>query len=155
MATKNRGIEIQVNKVGSWSVPEGLLERGCRELLHAEGIREGEISITLLDDDGIRGLNQEYLGKDWPTDVIAFPLQAQGDPVLGDVYLGFEQAQRQASELGIPLDEELLRLAIHGALHLLGYQHPEGEDRFDSEMFLKQEELLSRVLSHPSQEVHL
>ena len=155
MATKNRGIEIQVNKGGSWSVPEGLLERGCREVLHAEGLREGEISITLLDDEGIRALNQEYLGKDWPTDVIAFALQAQGDPVLGDVYLGFEQAQRQASELHIPLDEELLRLAIHGALHLLGYHHPEGEDRFDSEMFLKQEELLSRVLSPPSLEVHL
>jgi probable rRNA maturation factor len=155
MATKNRGIEIQVNKVGSWPVPEGLLERGCREVLYAEGIREGEISITLLDDEGIRGLNQEYLGKDWTTDVIAFALQARGDPVLGDVYLGFEQAQRQASELHIPLDEELLRLAIHGALHLLGYQHPEGEDRFDSEMFLKQEELLNRVLSPPSLEVHL
>ena len=146
MAAKGPGIEVIVNNVGSWSVPEHQLEKGCRAVLDVEGIQEGEISITLLDDAGIRGLNKEYFGRDWPTDVIAFALQSPGDPLLGDVYLGFEQAQRQASELDVPLDEELLRLVIHGALHVLGYQHPEGEDRFGSGMFLKQEELLKSVL---------
>ncbi len=81
-----------------------------------------------------------------PPTFIAFALHSEGDPVLGDVYLGFDQARRQASELGVPVEEELLRLAIHGTLHLLGYRHPEGSDRFESEMFRRQEKLLRRLL---------
>ena len=146
MTAKNPGLEVLVNNVGSWPVPEHLLAEGCEAVLAEEGIQEGEISITLLEDEGILGLNQEYFGRDRPTDVIAFALHAPGDPVLGDVYLGFEQARRQASELDVPLDEELLRLVIHGVLHVLGYEHPEGEDRWESGMFLKQEKLLRSVL---------
>jgi len=140
------GVEVQFNSVVSWDFPETLFRRGCLAALAAEGILEAEISITLLDDDRIQDLNREYLGKDRPTDVIAFPLHSPGEPVLGDIYLGFEQARRQAAELQIPLEEELLRLIIHGTLHVLGYEHPEGEDREESEMFRKQEELLIVVL---------
>jgi probable rRNA maturation factor len=146
MADESRGIEIWVNNAGEWPVPEALLEDGCRLVLEADGIQEGEISLTLLDDEGILGLNQQYFGRDRPTDVIAFALHEPGDPVLGDVYLGFEQAGRQAADLGLSLDEELLRLAIHGVLHVLGRQHPESEDRFESEMFREQEGLLARAL---------
>ena len=147
MTAEGPEIEVQINSVGSWSVPEALLEKGCRSVLIEEGVRAGEVSITLLDDKGIQELNQEYFGRDWPTDVIAFTLQSPGDPVLGDVYVGFEQARRQASELLIPLDEELLRLVIHGTLHVLGYEHPEGEGRLESEMFLKQERILTSLSS--------
>jgi len=145
MTVEGPVIEVQINTVGDWSVPDALLERGCRAVLEEEGVRAGEVSITLLGDEGIQDLNQEYFGRDWPTDVIAFSLQSPGDPVLGDIYVGFEQARRQATELGIPLDEELLRLVIHGTLHLMGHEHPEGEDRFESEMFLKQEKLLASL----------
>jgi probable rRNA maturation factor len=146
MADESRGLAISVNTTGEWLVPEALLENGCRLVLEVEGLRDGEISLTLLDDEGILELNRQYFGRDRPTDVIAFALHEPGDPVLGDVYLGFEQARRQADELGLSLDEELLRLAIHGVLHVLGRQHPETEDRFGSEMFREQEELLNRVL---------
>jgi probable rRNA maturation factor len=146
MSGDDRTLEIQINAAGSWGYPEALLQQGCRAALGAEGVQEAEISITLLDDGGILSLNEEYLGRDNVTDVIAFALHAPGDPVLGDVYVGFDQAQRQAADLQIPVEEELLRLVIHGTLHVLGYQHPEGEDRARSEMFLKQEELLAAVL---------
>ncbi|MBT8397809.1 MAG: rRNA maturation RNase YbeY [Gemmatimonadetes bacterium] len=139
-------MEVLFNAVGSWQYPEALLLRGCLAALEAEGIRDAEISVTLLDDDRILELNKEYLGKDWPTDVVAFPLHSPGEPVLGDVYLGFEQARRQAEALQIPLEEELLRLVIHGTLHVLGYRHPDGDDRAESEMFRKQERLLTAVL---------
>jgi len=138
--------DIQVNCTGPWSVPVDLLEAGCRAVLIREGIREGEVSVTLIDDEGIRKLNLEFFRKDRPTDVLAFALQDPGEPILGDVYLGFQQAQRQASELDIPLEEELLRLVIHGTLHLAGHDHPEGEDRFQSTMFRIQEEILTRLL---------
>ena len=140
-------LDVVVNSLGPWAVPEALLAAGCRTALLSDGVAEGEVSVTLLDDEGIRKLHRDYLDKDRPTDVLAFALQGPGEPILGDVYLGFNQAVRQASELGIPLEEELLRLAIHGTLHVLGYRHPEGDDRSGSEMYLRQEELVTRVLA--------
>lgn len=108
--------------------------------------RDGvELSLTLLGDDEIQELNREYLGHDRPTDVISFTL---GDPddLVGDVYLGVEQARRQAAEHGVPIAEELLRLAIHGTLHVLGHDHPEGEERYGSPMFERQEHIVRAML---------
>jgi probable rRNA maturation factor len=111
---------------------------------------EGELSLTFIEDDAIRALNLQYFGRDNPTDVIAFHLNDPGEPILGDVYVGYEQARRQAADASVPLAEELTRLAIHGALHVLGYLHPEGEERLQSEMFRRQEEILARVLGEAS-----
>lgn len=138
---------VYLNAVEGRSIPRGLLRRGVREALKAEGISSGEISVTFLDDERIRALNRDYLRRDLPTDVIAFALHQPGEPVLGDVYVGFDQARRQADELGVALEEELLRLVIHGVLHVLGHEHPEGRGREQSPMFLRQEELLHRILS--------
>ncbi len=115
-----------------------------RKALDADG-REAELSITLVDDEEIKRLNREYRGHDRPTDVIAFSLGGPGQP-LGDVYVGAEQARRQAEALGVPLSEELVRLAIHGTLHVLGHDHPDGDERFASPMYLLQEQLLGEVL---------
>jgi probable rRNA maturation factor len=60
--------------------------------------------------------------------------------------VGFEQATRQAGELGVPIDEELVRLAIHGTLHVLGHDHPEDDERERSSMFVLQERLVRDVL---------
>lgn len=142
-------LEIVVNGGKDWSLPEGLLARGVEAVFSAEGIDEGEISLTFLDDDAIAALNDEYLGRPGPTDVLAFALHDGGESVLGDVYVGYEQARRQARDLDVPLEEELLRLAVHGALHVLGHDHPEGVAREESEMYRRQEEILARVLSDP------
>jgi probable rRNA maturation factor len=144
--SREKAPHVLVNTVGSWSVPGDLVERGLEESLRAEGVHAGEVSVTFLDDQGIEALNREYFGKDRPTDVIAFALHEAGEPLLGDIYVGYEQARRQAEELSVPLEEELLRLAIHGALHLLGHHHPQGEERDGSEMFRRQEELLRMIL---------
>ena len=110
------------------------------------GLSEGEISLTLLDDDSIRELNQTYLGKDTTTDVISFTLYEGDESVLGDVYVGYEQAVNQAAEAGISIEEELARLSIHGTLHVLGYDHPDTSARFSSEMFVLQEKLVRKLL---------
>jgi probable rRNA maturation factor len=125
--------------------PAGRLEAAVRHVLADAGVTEAEVSLTLLDDDAIRALNLEWLAHDRPTDVIAFALDDDG--VLGDVYLGVEQAGRQAAELGVPLDEELVRLAVHGTLHVLGHDHPEGPERATSPMFELQERLVREVLA--------
>jgi len=107
-----------------------------------------EISLTLLDDEAIAALNRRYLGREGPTDVLAFSL---GEPTapLGDVYVGFQQAGRQAAEHGVPLEEELARLAIHGTLHVLGHDHPEGPERTRSAMIRLQERLLGELMGRP------
>ena len=122
------------------------LQQAVSLVLRSAELDEGEISLTLLDDDSIRELNRTYLGRDVPTDVISFALHEGEEAVLGDVYVGYEQAAIQAVEAGISVEEELARLSIHGALHVLGYDHPDTETRADSEMFVLQERLVRRLL---------
>lgn len=141
------GPRVQIGQMGGWALPHSLLEKAVLEVFRDGGIQEGEISLTFLDDDGIRTLNREYLDRDRPTDVIAFPLYEPGQAIVGDVYVGYEQARRQSGAEGVPLEEELVRLAIHGALHVLGHDHPPGEDGWASPMFRIQEEILARALS--------
>jgi len=127
-------------------VPEGWLRSAVSLVFQNAGLSEGEISLTLLDDDSIRELNRTYLGKDTPTDVISFTLYEGDESVLGDVYVGYEQAVNQAAEAGISIEEELARLSIHGTLHVLGYDHPDTSARFSSEMFVLQEKLVRKLL---------
>ena len=137
-------MEVQVNLGVFDAVEEALLEAAVRRAIVADG-RETELSVTLVDDAEIRRLNREYRGRDRPTDVIAFSLGSPEEP-LGDVYVGADQARRQAEALGMPLSEELVRLAIHGTLHVLGHDHPDGDGRFASSMYVLQEQLLGEVL---------
>ena len=136
-------MEVQVNLGVFDAVEEALLEAAVRRAVVADG-RETELSVTLVDDAEIRRLNREYRGRR-PTDVIAFSLGSPEEP-LGDVYVGADQARRQAEALGVPLSEELVRLAIHGTLHVLGHDHPDGDGRFASSMYVLQEQLLGEVL---------
>jgi probable rRNA maturation factor len=138
-------LEVLINAEGVADAPTEILEAAVRTVLADQEVAAAEISVTLLDDAGITSLNQRYLGEDRPTDVIAFTL---GDEpkVLGDVYIGADQARRQAGELGVALGEELVRLAIHGALHVLGHDHPDGEERAGSPMFALQERLVRLVM---------
>jgi probable rRNA maturation factor len=123
------------------------VEAAVRHVLRAEGVAEAEVSVALLGDAAMAALNREYLGHEGPTDVISFALHDEGEAPLGDVYLGVEQALRQAAELGVAADEELLRLAVHGTLHVLGWDHPEGEERAAAPMFARQEALLAAFLA--------
>lgn len=138
-------ITVHVNVGEAERAYRRLLDDAVRATLAEEGVEAGEISLTLLEDAPIRAMNRHYLSKDRPTDVIAFAMHEEGGPPLGDVYVGLDQARRQAGELGIPLEEELMRLAVHGTLHVLGHDHPEGEGREDSPMFILQEALVRRL----------
>jgi probable rRNA maturation factor len=142
--------EVHVDDESHTDAPVELIRRAVRLVLTSHRRDDIDVSVAFLDDPDMRRLNQEYLGKDRTTDVIAFALPDGDGPTLGDIYLGWEQAGRQAGEIGVTLHEELARLAIHGTLHVLGHDHPEGPERERSEMFLLQESLLSRLLSEPA-----
>jgi probable rRNA maturation factor len=125
-----------------------LVERAVHVALGQEGVGQAEISVAMLGDEAIRDLNRQHLGHDWITDVISFGLWGEGEPVVGDIYLGVDQAARQAEEERVQLPEELVRLTIHGVLHVLGWDHPDGEEaRAASPMFQRQEELVLEVFA--------
>ena len=139
-------MEIQVSGAPAAGAAEDWLRSAVALVLGSAGLSDGEVSLTLLDDDSIRELNRTYLGKDTPTDVMSFALHEGDEAVLGDVYVGYEQAAIQAVEAGVSVEEELARLSIHGTLHVLGYHHPDTEVRFSSEMFVLQERLVQKLL---------
>lgn len=91
----------------------------------------------------MRRLNAEHFGRDRVTDVIAFPLPLPDGGLAGDIYVCRAQAVRSAREAGVSLRQELIRLVIHGTLHVLGYDHPEGSAaRMRSPMWRRQERLV-------------
>jgi probable rRNA maturation factor len=141
-------LDVAVHVEEALAVPlePARVEEALRSVLRAEGVREAELSVAFVGDEQIAALNRDYLQHEGPTDVISFALHDPGQSVLGDVYVGVEQARRQAAELGVALEVELLRLAIHGTLHVLGYDHPVGEEREECPMYRRQEALLAFVL---------
>ncbi len=85
--------------------------------------RNGEVSVIFLRDEEMLPINRQFLNHDYPTDVIAFNLEESPDePLDGEIYVGFEQARRQAREFGVSFRQELRRLVVHGMLHLLGWE---------------------------------
>lgn len=115
-----------------------LVRRVVEAVLESER-RGGLVSVTFLGRDSMRRLNAAHKGHDRPTDVLTFTL---GDPkgqVIGDVYICPWVARREARARGIPLREELIRLVVHGTLHAVGRDHPEGADRTRSAMWRRQE----------------
>jgi probable rRNA maturation factor len=115
-----------------------LVRRVVRAVLRSER-RDAVISVTFLGRDSMRRLNSEHLGHDYPTDVLTFTLTDPSGQTVGDVYICPWVARREAHARGVPLREELIRLVIHGTLHALGREHPEGAQRTRSAMWRRQE----------------
>lgn len=135
-------ITIHVNAPERARVPRGRVKRAVRETLRREGVSGGEFSVTFLDDTGMAELHRRYLGCSDATDVLSFALHGTGEDPLGDIYVGHGQALRQAADEGVDAEEEMTRLAVHGALHVLGYDHPRGPERDSCEMYRVQEGVL-------------
>jgi len=89
---------------------------------------DAELSILFTDDKHISRLNSQYLGRDGPTNVLAFPMTYGTppdieSPMLGDVVVSVDTAIRESDEMGEPLTDTIFRLLVHGTLHLLHYDH--------------------------------
>jgi len=123
------------------------VRRIAERILGALGLRDRELSVLLVDDDEIRELNRRYLGRDRPTNVIAFPMEGPHPRPLGDVVISTETAEREAEEGGISLEEEVALLLAHGILHLLGYDHERGPE--EARRMEEEEERLVKVALSP------
>ena len=104
------------------------LQSQVGQVLEKLGKTQCELSLLLTDDTEIQQLNKTYRSLDQATDVLSFPqdddaVNESGDTLLGDVVISVETAARQAEEHHLSFNEELILLAVHGILHLLGYDH--------------------------------
>jgi len=109
------------------------IEEKARKILSALASPESELSVVLVDDEQMSSLNRQYRRRQGPTNVLAFAMREGefGDispELLGDVVISLPTAQRQAEEAGISLDAIISRLLVHGILHLVGFDHEQGED---------------------------
>ncbi|WP_019851217.1 MULTISPECIES: rRNA maturation RNase YbeY [Desulfitobacterium] len=143
------------------SIPEddrgeliGLLEQGIEKAIRlSNGPEEAEVSLTLVNDARIHELNRDYRGVDRPTDVLSFALQEETedepdildyeDDLLGDIIISVERARNQATDYGHSFERELVYLAVHGTLHLLGYDHMEEEEK--GKMRQQEEAVMSQI----------
>jgi probable rRNA maturation factor len=118
-------------------------------ILNALDCPEAELSIVLVDDDEIAALNQEYLKRSGPTNVIAFPMQEGAfseitPDLMGDVVISLDTCRRESEAAAMPFEERLDQLLIHGILHLCGYDHV--TNAVDAErMAVKSDELMTVI----------
>ena len=119
----------------------------ARATLVSEHARNVMLSIAFVSDRAIRALNKRHLRRDRVTDVIAFAFRQRKttDPIIGDVYIAPGVARASAKANGISVREEIIRLVVHGTLHVLGHDHPESEARTRSPMWRAQERLVARL----------
>ena len=139
-------MEIEIRREPeTLTVPEEAMAAVRRAILtvgRLYGVEEAEVSVTLTDDAHIHVLNRDYRGVDRPTDVLSFALAESEEPevigaetgeVLGDLVISLERVEAQAKEYGHTQLRELSFLAVHGMLHLLGYDHIEETERLEME----------------------
>ncbi len=105
-----------------------VLKRSIRQAASAVALKGGELAVVLADDSALRRLNRKWRRQDKPTNVLSFPCDARPMPrasraVLGDIIIAYETTEREARALGKPFAHHLAHLAVHGFLHLLGYDH--------------------------------
>ena len=130
---------------------EELIRRAVSQALKNNGA-SGDVCVLITDAEEIQRLNASYRNIDRVTDVLTFPAW-EGDAILcppdgylGDIAICFERAEEQAKEYGHSLERELAFLSVHGALHLLGYDHMQPDD--EKKMFAKQDEILNELGYH-------
>ena len=132
-----------------------LIRRAIEAALAYEGYRnDAEVSVTFTDNEGIKKINSEFRGIDAPTDVLSFPLTEYGqseealadelEGSLGDIVLSLERAKEQADEFGHSFEREVAFLTVHSTLHLLGYDHVNGEEE-ELDMRRRQREILENM----------
>ncbi|MEO5814569.1 MAG: rRNA maturation RNase YbeY [Gemmatimonadaceae bacterium] len=142
-----RVVQVAVAQV---RIPVSLarVQRVAESVLRAERVRDAAVSVTFLSDRKMAALNWSHLQHRGATDVISFGFApvVTGAPLTGDIYIAPAVARRNAVAHGAGIREELLRLVVHGMLHVIGYEHPVDDARYGSPMWQRQERLLRGAL---------
>ena len=147
---RNPGLDIRVSStVGRLPLARERVAAIAGAVLHGERTRRALLTITFVSDREMARLNQRHLAHRGTTDIITFQhaVVAPGAPVVGDVYISTAQARANAGDAGCTWREEVARLVVHGVLHTLGWEHPEGDERLRAPMWRRQERWVNRLRS--------
>lgn len=128
--------ELEIRNLSGSEVDEAALAEAARRTLLAEGRAEVMLSVALVDDERMISLNQRLLGRDYPTDVIAF----EAEDGEGEIIICVDTARRQAAAEGHDLTTELRYLVAHGVLHVLAHDDDTEEAR--RAMLRRQDDIL-------------
>lgn len=120
---------LVANEQATLAIDERALIDVARQILADSPYESGSVSIAVVDDPTIHALNVQYLGHDYPTDVLSFVLESNDRRVEGELVVGADTAAREAPAVGWSPHNELLLYVIHGALHLVGYDDHETADQ--------------------------
>jgi rRNA maturation RNase YbeY len=115
------------------------------QVIRSEGKRTGDLSFFFLPDKDLREINSEFLEHDYNTDVIAFDYGSEGT-VSGEIYMSIETIRRNSTVYGTRIKEEILRVMVHGTLHLIGYD--DSDEAARKEMSAKEDYYLSKMESY-------
>ncbi len=149
-ALSEEKIIVEVDEPYAAEVNANDLVRAIAAALLAEDRPDGELTLLVTDDEAVAAYNQQYRGVEGPTDVLSFASQEptpgfvtapEMAAYLGDIVIALPFTRRQAAALNRTLIEELRLLAVHGVLHLLGYDHAEPEE--EAIMWAKQDAILA------------
>lgn len=146
-------VEVQIAPAFTGILSAEPLQRVAQTVLHLEGVY-GQATLVITNDEGIQALNRNFLGRDTPTDVLAFSARESAEDFitapeagsyLGDVIVSYPRAAVQAEELGHSVEQELCLLIIHGMLHLLGYDHESENGK--AVMWTRQRAILAQCMN--------
>ncbi|HCV43341.1 MAG TPA: rRNA maturation RNase YbeY [Bacteroidetes bacterium] len=101
-------------------VKAGDIAKYVKRVLRSAGVKSARVSIVCIDSRYSRRINRKYLGHDYATDVLSFPIDT-GSVLEGELYVNLDRAGTQAKEYGVSFGCEVARLVIHGVLHLVGF----------------------------------
>lgn len=129
------------------TVDEDRLRQAVENVLQSGGIGTAEVSVAIVDDPTIHRLNVRFLEHDYPTDVLSFLLEREGDRLEGEIIASADTATRNAKEYGWSPADELLLYVIHGTLHLIGFD--DTTDELQDVMRVAEAEHLARFGLEP------
>lgn len=140
----DRGIEVDTGR-RRLSLATGSVRALAGFVLDRERVRSALLSIAFVSRRTIAGMNRRHLGHRGDTDVITFALgrPTPAAPLVGDIYVAPDVVREQARRWRVPVREELARVVVHGVLHAIGHEHPDGEGREHSPMWKRQERWLA------------
>lgn len=143
-AKADRGIDVDTGR-RRLSLATASVRSLAGFVLERERVPSALLSIAFVSKREIAALNQRHLGHRGDTDVITFALgrPTPRAPLVGDIYVSPDVVREHARRWGVPVREELARVVVHGVMHAIGHDHPEGEDRERSKMWRRQERWLA------------
>jgi len=142
---------VEINNLTDFPIDERFFEKVVQEILKNESEENSSLSVAFVKEEEIKKLNNKYLKKNKPTDVLSFPHNTDFlketknfKDSLGEVVICPSVVEKNAQQLSVSIKRELSKMLIHGILHLLGYEHEKGEKRAE-EMEKKENHYLSLI----------